>query len=439
MIRDALANGMTGRLRTGLCTLVALALLIAPLEGADTMEMLAAGGEPGAIDVPVTIAFTNDSDMEGYSVALSYDVALITCTGVSEVGGFLPEFFESIIDEVEGTVVIGAILALEPESSQTIPASADEAVEMVELTFDVDLDARPGEVASLELANGIGSPPISNVYSVGGQDVSVELVSSPFVVENPNEYRFEDKSPIPGRFFVVGVLCTHPENLDGYSVEVSYDTDDMLLRDIFTEPTEDLLGEEVPDSSDIEFLDIDIDNVAGVSSIATIFDSSPPFEDAKALVAGDDQKIIELEFLPDSGFVDDDTMTVEFTQGKVGNLVTYRGGELAVEPITTDGEFTFEAPPELEFVRGDANGNGGTNLADGIFILSWRFIEGREPRCLDAADFNDDGRTDIADAISLFTWQFLEGTAPADPFPDCGFDSAEVDDLGCLETSSDCE
>ena len=119
--------------------------------------------------------------------------------------------------------------------------------------------------------------------------------------------------------------------------------------------------------------------------------------------------------------------------------MTYRGGGLAVEPITTDGVFTFETPPELEFIRSDASGNGSTNIADGIFILRWQFSDGSEPTCMDAADTNDDGRVNLADGIWIFRWLFTEGTAPADPFPDCGLDSAEEDDLGCIETSSDCE
>ena len=36
-------------------------------------------------------------------------------------------------------------------------------------------------------------------------------------------------------------------------------------------------------------------------------------------------------------------------------------------------------------MRGNANGDAGLNIADGIFTLAYLFLGGNEPGCLDAA------------------------------------------------------
>jgi parallel beta-helix repeat protein len=86
------------------------------------------------------------------------------------------------------------------------------------------------------------------------------------------------------------------------------------------------------------------------------------------------------------------------------------------------------------FLRGNADGaTPALDLSDGIFVLNWLFLGGREPPCLDAADSNDDGRIEIADAVRVFTFLFLGGVAPEAPGPTaCGQDPTR-DELGCVE------
>ena len=57
--------------------------------------------------------------------------------------------------------------------------------------------------------------------------------------------------------------------------------------------------------------------------------------------------------------------------------------------------------PQLEagsFVRGDANADGAINMTDAISILSFLFLGGDEPACLDAADTDNN---EVVQLLSL--------------------------------------
>jgi len=93
----------------------------------------------------------------------------------------------------------------------------------------------------------------------------------------------------------------------------------------------------------------------------------------------------------------------------------------------------FESGPEVltcmtqeeVFQRGDANSDGGVNIADAIFTLGFLFAGGEEPLCRDAADANDDGGVNIADAIAILGHLFGgAGDLPA-PFKTCGPDPTD--------------
>ena len=76
------------------------------------------------------------------------------------------------------------------------------------------------------------------------------------------------------------------------------------------------------------------------------------------------------------------------------------------------------------FLRGDIDNNRRVELTDSIFLLSFLFLGGDKPRCVDAADIHDDGRVDITSAIALLNFLFLGGIPPAVPFPNLGIDAS---------------
>ncbi len=91
----------------------------------------------------------------------------------------------------------------------------------------------------------------------------------------------------------------------------------------------------------------------------------------------------------------------------------------------------FPIPPVPEFVRGDANQDGATNIADAIAQLDHLFAGVAAADCLSALDTNDDGNIDLGDPISTLSYLFSSGADPAAPFPDCGVDGTP-DSLTCV-------
>ncbi len=88
----------------------------------------------------------------------------------------------------------------------------------------------------------------------------------------------------------------------------------------------------------------------------------------------------------------------------------------------------------VEFMRGDVNYDGLTNIADPITQLGYFFTPPTSPYlpCLDASDANDDGLIDISDTIAILSSLFLSPAVPL-PFPylECGFDPTDFDTLDC--------
>jgi hypothetical protein len=105
-----------------------------------------------------------------------------------------------------------------------------------------------------------------------------------------------------------------------------------------------------------------------------------------------------------------------------------RSGQFVVVDNPTPGtENSGEGCDQaVTFRRGDATGDGGTDITDGVFILNYLFLGTRAPDCLDAADTDDNGNVDLSDAIRVLNFLFLGGAAPLAPGPAvCGSDSAD--------------
>ncbi len=92
---------------------------------------------------------------------------------------------------------------------------------------------------------------------------------------------------------------------------------------------------------------------------------------------------------------------------------------------------TITVTPATEFLRGDCNIDGCFNIADAVFGLTVLFTGEGPARCDDACDANDDGSIDIADMIFMLDRLFVAGPPPPLPFPDCGVDATDADELCC--------
>jgi hypothetical protein len=81
------------------------------------------------------------------------------------------------------------------------------------------------------------------------------------------------------------------------------------------------------------------------------------------------------------------------------------------------------------FTRGDIDQNGRLQITDAVFLLTYLFLNGSAPACLDAADVDDDARVTVGDAVYVLGYLFINGPPPHDPFAACGEDTGES--LGC--------
>ncbi|MDE0960892.1 MAG: hypothetical protein OSB09_08935 [Planctomycetota bacterium] len=105
--------------------------------------------------------------------------------------------------------------------------------------------------------------------------------------------------------------------------------------------------------------------------------------------------------------------------------------DIAANPIPTELGPCSSGTANYDFLRGDCNTDGGTNVADAIFLLASLFSAGPDSACIDGCDSNDDNAVNIADAIHFLSFLFNGGAPPAPPGADfCGPDLTD-DILGC--------
>lgn len=75
---------------------------------------------------------------------------------------------------------------------------------------------------------------------------------------------------------------------------------------------------------------------------------------------------------------------------------------------------SFPAPrAHGDFLRGDADQEGGVNVTDAVVLLTYLFEPGGRLACRDAADADDDGRIGLPDAVSVLNALFSEATLPS--------------------------
>ena len=92
-----------------------------------------------------------------------------------------------------------------------------------------------------------------------------------------------------------------------------------------------------------------------------------------------------------------------------------------------------DGPGAPEFRRGDVTSDGSINLADGLNLLNFLFLNGLQPTCQDSADTDDNGTLNLGDVLVLLNNLFLSGPDPAAPGLNCGTDPT-ADELGTCST-----
>ncbi len=69
----------------------------------------------------------------------------------------------------------------------------------------------------------------------------------------------------------------------------------------------------------------------------------------------------------------------------------------------------------VDYLCGNANGDGAINVGDGIFVINYVFKSGPAPEPLESGDANCDGNINVGDAVYLINYVFNAGLAPCCP------------------------
>ena len=142
-----------------------------------------------------------------------------------------------------------------------------------------------------------------------------------------------------------------------------------------------------------------------------------------------------------SSFVDSGTAGIDPRAGLVDKHEYCVRGSIGLsqsvksEPITV--RLAPPPPPPARFIRTDANGDGGKDITDAVYTLSFLFTGGPPPACAAASDANSDLTVDLTDVVYTLNHLFLGGPPPRAPYPGCGV-NPEPDGLDC-ESFAGCE
>ncbi len=129
----------------------------------------------GAVGHLVEVIARNTANVQGFSTVLTFDPSLLQCASVgiddtiTEAVG--AEFVEEIIDNITGYAILGVLLdVIPPFNSQVIPATGLNLA-IARYRFDVDAAVMGDLVTPLRFVDGLGIPPIENIFVIGNQSI----------------------------------------------------------------------------------------------------------------------------------------------------------------------------------------------------------------------------------------------------------------------------
>ncbi len=81
------------------------------------------------------------------------------------------------------------------------------------------------------------------------------------------------------------------------------------------------------------------------------------------------------------------------------------------DSVTNDDYVTIKY---IQFLRGDANGDGVINVSDVVYLINYLFINGPAPDPIQAGDVNCDGFVNVTDVVYLINYLFISGPPPCE-------------------------
>lgn len=395
---------------------------------------------------------TRVDGVQGWSFGIRHDETVLEFLG-AEIGadaatmnnGGPPEFMP--INTEEGGVtsaVVGCLIC------GTATLDAGEDYELLKMRYRVVADpsqADPCEPIETTLAfdSTLGTPPVSNVFTVSGATEEAEFVDASVTVRCPGTLEVTRCEGDTENVFLEWAFSGQPE----WGFLALYRDTELIamLEPDATSYTDEALepGDyhytlativvEDPTSPTLLFFDcvatVIAITVTGVDPSVGIWlggdeltVTGTAFADPMtARFFAEGEEPLELEVLE----------VVSETELRVSTPEAPRLGRYGIQVETEKGAAELADVFEYGFVRGDSNSDNVLDVSDSVHILQYLF-EGTVPvpRCRDAADSNDDGRIDIADSIKILGAIFVPEETLPPPFGEPGQDPTP-DDLGCLE------
>ncbi len=277
----------------------------------------------------------------------------------------------------------------------------------------------------VHLYNTVGSFDVS--LTVSGPGGSAQVTKPNFVQTSPPTqiYRIPDINIFPGQQVQLPIAVQHTLPIDGFQFAIAYDSADTAITNFSLLST-------ATAALNPEFMEFSL-NDDGTNEFllaAVIIDFMQPF-DGRQLIPTPNTVLALVEFTVPAATPVGEVYEVNFQNGLGGILNVFSSNGELVIPFLESSTLTVTDPPNAIFNRGDANNDLGIiNIADSIFIISYLFLDGPVPVCIDAADVNDDGSVNIADSVYLLNYLFVDGApSPPYPFPARGTDPTP-DNLG---------
>ncbi|MEE2855958.1 MAG: hypothetical protein VX949_01040 [Planctomycetota bacterium] len=323
------------------------------------------------------VDMTNDAEVEGFVVAVSYDNSAVAITDLSTAGTVTEAAgAELVVPEILGAgFTLGVVLdATAPFDGQTIAVGADQNICNFTAQSVIVLESSdPDVVTGFDFVDGsFNSPVLDNILVQGGQAIGVaaglilngDTAAMSIGAPPPATLTIEDTTADSSGIGSVRILLENSGESQGFVLAIAHDGSELTLEAI------DLAGTET-EAVGAEFSSINTYTDGG--TIGVVLDFGAPF-DGQTIGAGVDVHIANYNY---SDTVDiyfegdpipaDQVAALGFSDGTFGNPalnnVVVTGG-LSIAPDLNDG--TFTTPPnaipaedtvlwmEAEFTGGDA-------------------------------------------------------------------------------------
>lgn len=422
-------------------------VVIGPAPGAE-LELESVSLASGGTGV-VRVRMTNPVAVEGFVLAISHPMGLLSLTEISlgevvEQAG--PEFVVSDAAPPVGaggtSVAAGGTLSVvldfdAPYLGQAIPPGVAQPV--AKFSYERVGHVFSRQDAIIAFVDGVfGMPPLDNVVLVGGQAESPALTSGvvhcePVVLA---EYSFHcgaalGVGPITspaGRVIEVPLLyASRDQELNGLRMSLSFDSrlecGDFVASDA-------PMPEFVTTSIDNDPFDGD----GSEALLSVVIDAFPPFSGATLPATSSPQTIGMFEvWVPSDAALCGLDLAFGFVDGLDGaggvpfdNAVYTATGSVGVAERFSNRIRVLDEPT---FVRGDCNEDGFVDIADGVEVARVVF-QGAAVACRDACDANDDGGVDVSDVLFVLTVALGSGASFPPPGLEPGIDPTP-DSLDC--------